>query len=301
LTGKKFLPIWIVFYLIVLIPYALCYKSLIGQTQTYTNPSPLFGLVFLAIMIAAIVISFFIIKILIENVNYRGDTVGFHGKFGSYLGKILLGMLLSIITLSIYMAWFVKDITRFIVDNSSFRSVDFQFMGKGGKLFVIFLLTLFLPIIVLSIFMGKYLVTMNQNFILTLVFQGAMMIILVPYMYYVYKWMVDIHYKDYTISWETDFWPSCGKIAMETILILVTLGIYMPLAMVRLYKYFVARTVAVSSNNKLRFDYEIDQLNDFLFIWGQLLLTLITIGIYYPWAICKIGKRILGKTYLGKK
>jgi hypothetical protein len=72
----------------------------------------------------------------------------------------------------------------------------------------------------------------------------------------------------------------------------------MPMAILRLYKYFSEKTIATSPERKLKFGYAIDQLNDFLFIWGQTLLTIITLGIYYPWAFCKIGKRVLSKTYL---
>ena len=123
---------------------------------------------------------------------------------------------------------------------------------------------------------------------------------MIPYMYLIYKWMVNIDYKKYNISWETSFWPSCGKIAFEILLSIITLGIYGPLAMLRIYKYFADRTVAVADDSKFKFGYDIDHLNDFLYIWGQILLTIITIGIYYAWAFSKIGNRILSKTYLEK-
>ena len=110
--------------------------------------------------------------------------------------------------------------------------------------------------------------------------------------------MVNIDYKGYTISWRTNFWNSIGKIAIELILTLITAGIYWPLAMVRLYKYFTKKTFADSDERTRQFGYDIDQWNDFLFIWGQSLLTMITLGIYYPWALSKVGSRILGKTYL---
>lgn len=128
--------------------------------------------------------------------------------------------------------------------------------------------------------------------------QALMTILMIPYIYFFYKWMVAISYKTYTISWQTNFWNSCGKIAVEILLSLVTLGIYMPLATLRLYKYFTDRTVAASADRTLTFGYDIDQLDDFLFIWGQSLLTIVTLGIYYPWALCKIWSRVMGKTYL---
>jgi uncharacterized membrane protein YjgN (DUF898 family) len=299
LTGKKFLPIWLVFYILIIIPNGLYYKSLTGQSQT-NNPSPLLGLALIGIMIAACLISFFIIKLSIENIKYRENQIRFDGKFFSYVGKILLGFLLSIITLTIYMAWFIRDINSFIVDNSSVDSTHFQFKGKGGKLFIILLLTMTLPIILLTLLLGKYFLAHNQSFLFSLVHQGILMIILIPYFYFFYKWMIDIKFKDYHITWQTSFGNSFVKILIEILLTMITCGIYMPLAYLKIYKYFSERTIAEKENSSLRFGYDLDSVNDFLFIWGQMLLSIITIGIYYPWAFSKIGKRVLSKTYVIK-
>ena len=124
------------------------------------------------------------------------------------------------------------------------------------------------------------------------------MIIVIPYMYFVYKWMVNIDYKNYNVKWETEFWNSCGKIALEILLSVITVGIYYPMAMIKLYKYFTEKTIAQSGEIRRKFGFDADNINDFLFIWGQILLTIITLGVYYPWSISKIGKRILSRTYL---
>jgi uncharacterized membrane protein YjgN (DUF898 family) len=65
-----------------------------------------------------------------------------------------------------------------------------------------------------------------------------------------------------------------------------------------LFKYFSEKTVAVSDETTLRFGFDYDAKNDFFYIWGQMLLTMVTLGIYYPWAFSKIGKRVLSQTYL---
>ncbi len=200
------------------------------------------------------------------------------------------------------MAWFIRDMHRFFVNNSSFDSAGFKFQGKGGRLFVILLLTIILPFLVFTLLMSNYLLrhTGQVNSFMAIE-QVVLLFIMIPYMYLVYKWAVNINYKDFHITWETGFWESCGKIAIELLLSIVTFGIYIPLAYIRLYKYFSQRTIVESTDSKRYFGYDIDQMNDFLLIWGQTLLTLITLGIYYPWAICKIGNRILGKTYLTGK
>ncbi|MBI4945135.1 MAG: DUF898 family protein [Bacteroidetes bacterium] len=301
LTGKKLLPLWILFLILFLVPYVFMIFTM-RNIQPGNSPSALFFPLMILLCIVAFVFTFYAAKLMIENIAYKDKAIVFNGSFGKYIGTVLLGFFLSIITLGIYMAWFTRNIHRFFIDNSSYDSQNFKFQGKGGKLFVILLLTIFLPVIILSIVMVKFLIAGNTHLAPSFIViqQLVMMVIMIPYMYFVYKWMVNVNYKEYNISWETNFWNSCGKIVIEIALTIITLGIYMPLAMLRLYKYFADRTIAVSNESKQRFGYDIDPLNDFLLLWGQMLLTIITLGIYYPWACCKIGKRILSKTYLQK-
>lgn len=299
LTGKKLLPIWILYLVLFMAPYiALVVKM--KSIEPGSNFTFFFFPSIVLLIVIAFVLTFYIAKLVIENVAFKDKSVVFNGSLGNYIGTVLLGLFLSIITLGVYMAWFIRNVHRFFINNSSYDSQPFKFQGKGGKLFVILLLTIFLPTILLSILMVKFVVANNgvpaPSFMI--IQQLVTMLIMIPYTYLVYKWMIDIEYKDYKIAWETNFWNSCGKIAVEMVLAIITLGIYMPLAMVRLYKYFAGKTTASKDDEKLMFGYDIQQLNDFLFIWGQTLLTIITLGIYYPWAMCKIGKRIIGNTYL---
>jgi uncharacterized membrane protein YjgN (DUF898 family) len=299
LTGKRLLPIWLIFYILFFVPYIMLILKMqdihVGSAQ-----SPMIFLYLFILILIAFSITFYIAKILIENVLYKDKTINFNGNIGKFAGVVLLGLFLSIITLGIYLAWFIRDLHRFFVNSSQLDAEPFSFKGKGGRLFVIILLTIFLPIIALAIIMSLYFMTDPGQVSTGSVFiqQVITWIIMIPYMYLVYKWMVDIEYKNYRIKWETDFWNSCGKIALEILLSVITIGIYSPMAMLKLYKYFTERTIAQSGEISRKFGFDDDHNNDFLFLWGQILLTIITLGIYYPWAISKIGARILNKTYL---
>jgi uncharacterized membrane protein YjgN (DUF898 family) len=299
LTGKKFLPVWLLFYVLVIIPYGLNFWLLKGHLAG-EKPSPYFGLVVLGVVLIALLIMFLIVKMILEHVRYKEQTVAFHGKFANYLGKILLGFLLTIITLGIYMPWFIRSIHKFIIDSSSLEGSNLQFLGKGGKLFLIFLLTAIIPIVLVALAMMRHMNTINQNFLYSVLYQGIVTILMVPYMYYFYKWMVDVRFKNYHIRWETKFLESFGKILIEVLLSMITLGIYLPLAYLRLYQYFASKTIATGQMEPARFGFDLDPWKDFTFIWGQGLLTIVTLGIYYPWAFSKIGKRFINKTYLQK-
>ena len=300
LTGIKLLPVWILFLVLFMVPYFFLIFKL-KDIQTGNPMTSLFIFpVFLVLICVALVISFFIQKLCIEGIEYKDKSLIFNGKLGEFIGIILLGGLLSVITLGIYSPWFIKNIQKFFINNSSYDSNNPEFEGTGGSLFVILTLTLILPIIIISIFQGLFMISHPNVFstLYSVLYQIFVLIILIPYIYFVYKWSVDIKFKDYTINWETNFWQSSGKILTQICLSIITIGIYYPLATLKLYKYFAERTYARSESNAKTFGYDIEPLDDFLFIWGQTLLTIITLGIYYPWAFCKVRSRILSKTYL---
>ncbi len=299
LTGKKFFPVWILFIVLLIVPYGFMLFEM-KDMQPGEAPDMSFFLWPVALFFVSFILTFYIVRLLIEGIVYNNKSIAFNGTFGEYMVKVLLGFFLSIITLGIYIPWFIKDITGFFVDNSSYDSETMKFKGKGGKLFVILTLSLVLPIIIMSIILGVCLYMNNPTELPkhSILSQLLMTIILIPYMYLVYKWMANVDYKNFNIRWETNFWDACWKLAGQILLSFVTLGIYFPMAVVRLYKYFADRTVAVSDERKRSFGYDIEASKDFLFLWGQVLLIIVTLGIYYPWALCKIGKRILNKTYL---
>ena len=298
LTGKTFFPVWIIFYVVILIPY---FAVIFFMEKSGDQGSPWIALVVLVMMLASFVFHYYLVKLSVNHLKYDGTLLAFDGKISGYLGKVLLGFLLTLITLGIYMAWFTRNIMRYFVNNTSLKSSPFSFLGKGGRLFVILLLTL-LPIMAVSFFIGDAMTRAGTSTeglgSGTLFIQAIVMLVMIPYMYCVYKWMVDVQYKEYHIKWNTTFWASCGQILVQVLLTMITFGIYFPMAYLRLYKYFVDRTVAEKPDEVRNFGLDLDAMPDFLFVWGQTLLTIVTLGIYYPWALAKIGQRFLSKTYL---
>jgi uncharacterized membrane protein YjgN (DUF898 family) len=306
LTGKQLFPLWILFYVVFFVPYfTLIFKMQLFKPAGTVPPSfPFwfFAVLFLLIVFALIWTVYFV-KMILQGISLKETPAKCDYSIGKYFGVLFLGIFLSIITIGIYTPWFVRNLQRFYIDNTSYKDNKFSFQGEGGKLFVIILLTVFIPMIIIGACMylifGKDINSQPKTY--QMINQLVSTIILIPYMYYIYKWMVDVKYKEYHIQWQTEFLPSVGKIAVEVLLSIITFGIYFPLAFLRLYKYFSERTKSnMVDNQTIQFGYDIDQLNDFLLIWGQMLLSIITLGIYYPWAICKISQRILSKSYMEK-
>jgi uncharacterized membrane protein YjgN (DUF898 family) len=300
LSGKKLFPVWVLSLIFFIVPYIIILFHLNGIGPGERPSLIIIPFIILLIIMPSLLL-FYIVKFLIEALSFKEKNIMFDGTFGKYAGIFLSGLFLSIITLGIYAPWMVRNINRFFINNSSYESNPFKFKGSGGKLFGIIVLTLILPVIIISAVMAAFIIENRcQTMELMIIQEIIVMIISIPCIYLIYKWMIDVDYKEYHIVWETDFWNSCGKIAIEVLLTIITIGIYWPLAYLRLYKYFIERTVARSDNTKLTFGYDIAQLRDFLFIWGQALLTAITVWIYFPWAVSKIGKRVIGKTYISE-
>lgn len=303
LTGKKLLSVWLLFLVLFIIPYGIIIRQMTGMQS---GDMPPFGLVggLIILVFIAFIIAFFITKLMIENLQYKETNFEFNGSFGEFVGKVLLGSFLTMITLGVYSAWFVRNMHRFFVDNTRYKNEAFSFKGKGSTLFVILLLTLIVPMaIVMGIIISQTVAGGGETPVSLAYIQPIITwIVMIPYLYLAYKWMVNVNFKTYNISWDTDFWNACGKFFLELFLSIITLGIYAPLAYVKLYAYFTRKTVVKTDGEvKKRFGFEEDNMADFLFMWGQILLTIITLGFYYPWAMCKMGTRFLSRTFIDEK
>jgi uncharacterized membrane protein YjgN (DUF898 family) len=309
LTGQKLLPVWLFYMFLFLISY-ICVQVRMQSFNTQPNTDPheamqhmseiggLFGITLL-LMIVRYAISFFIAKMSIEDTEFKLKNFEFGGQFGEFIGMIILGFFLTIITLGIYSPWFIKKVYDFFSENTAHDSSSFKFNGKGLDLFGI--ITLFIVAIIFLIILFFIITIGSLNHASTSPGSiGILLLILVaiiPYLYFITKWSVNFTFKGYTIKMETKLWKSLGKIALELLLSVITLGIYSPLAYLKVYQYFAENTFAESEEKSKTFGYDMEAGSDFLFIWGQLLLSIITLGFYFPWAYCKVADRIMSKTY----
>ena len=304
LTGLQFLPVWIAFYLFFMIPYYFLLGELSELNSTEVSaegPSFLFFFYLAIVMAMAFTFIFFLVKLMIQSVAYKGELLICDFHLGKYVWIIISGLVLSIVTFGIYVPWFMKNIHRFFVHGTGYNSHKFTFRGKGGKLFLIMTLTIFIPFLIVGILLFSVLEheidLQSQNFLR--IYQLIVMFSLVPNIYLILKWAADIRYKDYFIGWDTEFFPATGKIAIELGLAVITIGIYFPMAYIRLYAYFAEHTKSnVVDGTQIAMGYDGDQFSAFLFMWGQILLTVITLGLYYPWAFSKIAHRVLTQTFV---
>ncbi len=88
--------------------------------------------------------------------TWRGIHWGYRGNRGTLIGKFILGVILTAITLSIYSSWFTTDMRKYIIGNIRFGSIRFEYTGKGFPLFLINLKGIIFTILTLGIYIFWY-------------------------------------------------------------------------------------------------------------------------------------------------
>ena len=297
LTGGRLFPVWIIFYLFFIIPFYFLLDEFAILTDSVVpagGPSKLFFL-YLAIVISmAFIFTFYLSKLLLESIVYKNHKLVCVYDKPKYTWIIISGTILSLVTLGIYIPWFIRNIHEYFIGGASYKSDKFSFKGKGSNLFW----TITLTFIFLFFFTGLFLFSILKSEDLR-IYQVIITVCFFLNLSLVLKWMINFSYKSYLIKCTPELFPLAGKIALEIILGVVTFGIYFPLAYLRLYSYFVEHTKSnVVNGMQISMGYDGELISSFFFIWGQIILTAFTLGLYYPWAYCKIMQRVLNHTFL---
>jgi hypothetical protein len=258
------------------------------------------------IVVAEAVFGIMILRIFAPRFAFDRNAWGFDGDFREFLGLNLKGILLTIITLSIYAPWYIRNIAAYLAQHTEYKAARLEFLGSPRRLFRYFLLGLYVPLIVLIVVLAIVVVVTVTHRSAGAATAGSSVasalmtfVLLVPFTYLVYRWYVDVRWNDLRARWETSFWPSCGFILGQVFLTVVTLGIYGPAAILRLFRCFAARTVLVRGDAIVaRIGFEGSIGSGFGLLWGQGVLSLITVGIYFPWAYSRVARWIAGATFL---
>jgi len=299
LEPRKFLNIWLLFYVLFLLPYGwYMYRANSGALDMDHPGRILLGM--LAVMLFGLGMYFYFITIFLEHLRLGEKKVEFTSPFSAYLNKVIPGFFLSFLTLGVYLAWFIRDLVKFFANGSQHEGEAFHFHGDVMRLFMILLGSLFLPVLILAIITLQLSPEVLESTWFAFVNQALNMLVLIPYMYLILRWIMNFQHKDQYIYLNTQFAESGLVILKEVGLTIITLGIYYPMMILRIYTHFAERTIVARDHSYKILGYDLEAGDDFVFIWMQTLMCVGTLGIYVPWALCKIWKRILSKTYLSE-
>ena len=299
LTGARLFPVYLI-YLIATGGYLFSVIALSAAAQQ--NPesvAPSAGLL-LCILVYVLVllpVQYFLAKLYIESIEYRNERLVCRCTFGGYLRIVVPGILLCIVTLGIYAFWLQPRIIRFFADNTGYRNRPFRFNGLGTTLFGITLLAYLLPLIAVSVIAAFLPPETGGLFTLLLLLPIASF-----YTYLIYRWYIDITVNGITVRLKANNTAAgAGYILGQLLLTGVTLGFYLPAAVIRIYHYLVRNTEAKREDGTpapVRIGYAPRIGEDYPYFLIQGIFTLVTLGVYGAWAIANVYRRMLGRTFI---
>lgn len=85
--------------------------------------------------------------------TWRGIQFGYRGNLKELMLICVKGVLLTILTLGIYGAWFQVEMRQYIFKHIRWGSLSMRFEGKGGDLFVLMLVGYLLTVFTLGIYL----------------------------------------------------------------------------------------------------------------------------------------------------
>ena len=128
----------------------------------------------------------------------------------------------------------------------------------------------------------------------------GILLLLALYYYLELKWFIDFAYGEYRIRLKSPVLVALLFFFIQFTLSILTLGLYLPVALAMIYRFLVDNTVLLSGDGDEagRFGYQGRFGYDCLYVFGQSMLVLLTAGIYLAWATARIGRRLASRTYL---
>lgn len=245
----------------------------------------------------------------------------FTGEGGKLFCLIFVQGLLTTITLGIYGAWALKNILAYLADNTTLDGKKFQFTGDGGDIFSLFVIQYLLTGITGGIYGPWAALKIRRYFAEKLTYDGKpfafnddngcdffcllfvqnLLIGITAGIYYPWAMINIMKNLLERTSWDgARFTTSAdgGKLFSlllgQSLLSVITLGIYTPWAVAKIYNYLVS-SITRGDNDRFDMDLQGGDLFSLLLIHGGLLIGL-TLGIYYPWYLCKTYSYIADRT-----
>jgi len=206
-----------------------------------------------------------------------GVRPNFQGTGGELFVTFLVGMLLTVITLYIYLPWFMCKVANFVLSNTTLGptrrgELRLEFTGKGGELFVTLLLHGLLTVITLYIYYPWFLCKLIKFFAdnTTATAQDG---------------------TRYRLHFEGTGGELFVTFLVGMLLTVITLYIYMPWFICKLYKVLYSRMAILENEQPVgNLDFEGKGGELFVTFLVGMLLTVITLYIYMPWFQVKMMK-----------
>ncbi len=308
--GKLFMP-FIVFWLLLaglILANSIWFASTSEMMPTVFNWEYIGNCAFniLALLLALSAMSLWLYHCTRETIGstaLEGDSFDPSYDSREYTMMCLKNILLSTVTLGIYTPWFIKKLTAYFAENTAYNTNFFEFHGKGSTIFTYMVLFVAVPAFLYTSFISP-IAAMSANFVMdqtgfTIILASILLTLLTCFYEALYiRWYINMTYGRKRIM----TYIHCGKagwfIFGQVLLSGITLCLYLPMATIRIWRYYATRTVIGEDNIEKILGFSMTPKRDYFFILGQMLLTAITLGIYFPWGYARTMSRLIRQTYV---
>ena len=243
-------------------------------------------------------------KFTLEALSVEDEKITTDYDRGEYLKLVAVGSLLTVVTFGLYSPWFMVRITRYLLDNAYHRRRPLGFHAKGGDLFAIVMLGLMVPFVVLVLVASALVAGFGEGadpllavlgvvvFYLVVVVWMALFVVLVT------RWAINLSVGEERIVTTLPTGEATLFVVGQILLCCITLGLYAPMMELRVLQYFIDGSRVGEGRDARRFGMRITAWRDWAFLWGQLLLVMLTFGIYTPWYYARVMNRFIPRVYL---
>ncbi len=249
-----------------------------------------------------------VMKHTIGALSYGGEAFESDYSTRRYVGLVVGGVALTVLTCGLYLPWFITRLMRFFCEGVSHSFHLMTFRGKAMRLFAISILTLVLPVVAVvalaqhsdlldptkfSFDMMSFGPLLGLGVVLLEIFCVSLFVVLL------YRWWVDVTYGDKVVTTRMPLLSATGFVVWQGVLSLLTAGLYAPMASLRMMQYVAERSVVVGADGEeKRLGLRLRSWRDWAWMWGQMLLLVVTLGIYLPWFYAKTMNRFGSRLYV---
>ncbi len=219
-----------------------------------------------------------------------------------YASLCVRGVLLTAVTCGVWAPWFAVRLMRYFASHTSFRRENFRFRGRGSTLFAfcavlcvapLYIVMAFMPLVVLAVITDSVGILVGAA-------AGCVAVIFLISMFraLAFRWTVDLGWRFSRAAVSVEPFRAAAFLTGQTLLTIVTCGLWWPMALLLGWRYFAVRTVFGEAAVEGRLGFAFRGWPEYLSLLGQALLTVLTLGLYLPWAWTRVCRLIVGHTYV---
>jgi len=223
----------------------------------------------------------------------------YHGEHGKFFEIYLKNMLLTLFTLGIYSFWARVQNNQYVYRNLQFNGRSFDYHATGKELFVGFLKGM---AIIFAAVLGVMAIGGALKAVFGEMIGGILLwVVLIPLYFLAIPFLMHgkMRFRLARTSWSNIRFRYDGEykelailFAKSLLLMFVTLGLYAPVYINNLQKYFTNH----STIGQARFEYQGKSMDLFWIYLKGMLLTLVTLGLYYPWFLASATRYAMDNT-----